>query len=314
MSDKNLIWVEDYRPKVVEDCILPERIKNIFRNMVIEKNIQNYSAVGLPGSGKTSSARALCEELGIDYLIINMSKEGGIDTVRNKIVNYASSLSFTSDYKVIILDEFDYANKNTAQPALRGIIEEFAENCRFIITANYHNKIMDALFSRCPPIHFEFTKEERAECLIQYIRRAESILKENDIAFDRIELSKYCKRQYPDFRQTLKTLQINSVNNELQLTSLGSNSTQKINELIKSISEQNFAACREWIVENVNGNDGHLVRRVLYDNIKSFVKDSSIPEAILIINKYDFQESSVVDKEINMAAFVIELMSALEFK
>lgn len=314
MSSKNLIWVEDYRPKTVEECILPDRIKNVLRNMVKEKNIQNYSAVGLPGSGKTSSARALCEELGIEYLIINMSKESGIDTVRNKIVSYASSLSFTSDYKVIILDEFDYANKNSAQPALRGIIEEFAENCRFIITANYHNKIMDALFSRCPPIHFEFTNEERASCLLQYIKRVENILNENEVSFDRVEVAKYCKNQYPDFRKTLKTLQLSSKDGELQLTSLGSNSTQKINELIGYLKDENFAGCREWVVNNVQGNDGHLVRRALYDNLKSFVSDSSIPEAILLINKYDFQESNVVDKEINMAAFIIELMITLDFK
>lgn len=314
MSSKNLIWVEDYRPKTVEECILPDRIKNVLRNMVKEKNIQNYSAVGLPGSGKTSSARALCEELGIEYLVINMSKESGIDTVRNKIVSYASSLSFTSDYKVIILDEFDYANKNSAQPALRGIIEEFAENCRFIITANYENKIMDALFSRCPPIHFEFTNEERSSCLLQYIKRVENILSENEISFDRIEVAKYCKNQYPDFRKTLKTLQLSSKDGELQLTSLGSNSTQKINELIGYLKAENFASCREWVVNNVQGNDGHLVRRALYDNLKSFVVDSSIPEAILLINKYDFQEANVVDKEINMAAFIIELMITLEFK
>ena len=313
MSDK-LIWVEDYRPKNIEDCILPDRIKNVFRNMVKEKNIQNYAAVGLPGSGKTSSARALCEQLGIDYLIINMSKESGIDTVRNKIVSYASSLSFTSDYKVIILDEFDYANKNSAQPALRGIIEEFAENCRFIITANYENKIMDALFSRCPPIHFEFNNEERNSCLLQYVKRVESILNENNITFDRLEVAKYCKNQYPDFRKTLKTLQISSNNGELQLTSLGSNSTQKINELIGYLKTQDFSKCREWIVHNIQGNDGHLVRRALYDNMKNYLKDESIPEAILLINKYDYQEANVVDKEINMAAFVIELMVNLEFK
>jgi hypothetical protein len=182
--NNDLIWVESFRPHTLDECILPERIKTRFRKMIESGTIQNYAAVGGPGSGKTSSARAMCEELGIEYIMINMSNESGIDTVRNKIVNFASSMSFTSSYKVIILDEFDHANKNSAQPALRGIIEEFQQNCRFIITANFQNKIIEPLFSRCPIISFDFTQDERTEILTQFIKRIQSILNEKGIAHD----------------------------------------------------------------------------------------------------------------------------------
>lgn len=312
--NNELIWVESYRPKTIDDCILPERIKTSLKKMLETGNIQNYAAVGAPGSGKTSSARALCDQLGLDCLIINMSNESGIDTVRNKIVNYASTLSFTSAYKVIILDEFDHANKNSSQPALRGIIEEFQSNCRFIITANYKNKIIDAMYSRCPPIDFEFSNNERKEMLLQFIKRAESILEIQSVAFDRKELVSFCKTMFPDFRKTINLLQLNSKDGELVFTSLGSNTSEKIGALINVLKEKDFWKVKEWVVDNTAGNDNHLIRRALYDSLKDHVVGTSIPDAVLLINQYDFKEASVVDKEINMVAFLVELMMSLEFK
>lgn len=309
-----LIWVESFRPRTLDECILPERIKSSFRKMIETNNIQNYAAVGNAGSGKTSSARALCEQLNIEYIIINMSNESGIDTVRNKIVNFASSMSFTSSYKVIILDEFDYANKNSAQPALRGIIEEFQSNCRFIITANFKNKIIDPLFSRCPIIDFEFTPEERSEMLIQFIKRVEVILTSLSIVYDRKELAMFCKANFPDFRRTLNILQMNAKNGELQFSSLGSNSSEKIKELISCLHAKDFWLVKEWVTNNTQGNDGHLIRRAIYDHLKEYVQGSSIPDAVLLINQYDYREAHVVDKEINMVSFLVDLMLAVEFK
>lgn len=312
MSD--LLWTEDFRPRNIDQCILPERIKSKFYEMISSNQIQNYSAVGSPGSGKTSSARALCEHLNIDYLQINMSVESGIDTVRNKIISYASTMSFSSPYKVIILDEFDGANRNSAQPALRGIMDEFKENCRFIITANFQNKIIDPLYSRCPPIEFEFTAEEKVEMLKQFIVRVEEIMKSSNIVYDRLELVNFCKSTFPDLRRTINILQMNSTAGELQLTSLGSAASEKINELVSYLKSCDFNKCRAWIADNAQANDGHLIRRALYDHAKKYIKDDSIPSLILLINEYDVKESQVVDREINMAAFMISVMSNIEFK
>lgn len=311
--NNDLIWVESFRPHTLDECILPERIKTRFRKMIESGTIQNYAAVGGPGSGKTSSARAMCEELGIEYIMINMSNESGIDTVRNKIVNFASSMSFTSSYKVIILDEFDHANKNSAQPALRGIIEEFQQNCRFIITANFQNKIIEPLFSRCPIISFDFTQDERTEILTQFIKRIQSILNENAIAYDLKELITFCKSYFPDLRQILNTLQLNSANGELQFSSLGVTSTEKIDSLIAVLKKKEFWPVKEWVTNNAQGNDGHLIRRAIYNNLKEHIKGHSVADAVLLINQYDYREAHVVDKEINMVSFLLELMMAVEF-
>lgn len=308
-----LTWVEEFRPHNIDDCILPNRIKTSFKKMIDTGNIQNYAAVGNAGSGKTSSARALCEQLNLDYIVINMSNESGIDTVRNKIVSFASTMSFSSDYKVIIMDEFDHANKNSSQPALRGVIEEFASNCRFILTANYQNKIIEPIFSRCPIIDFTFTNEERSEMLIQFIKRIQTILSDLNIIYDRKQLIQFTKLNFPDFRKTLNLLQMNSKDGELSFNSLGSNSTEKVKELIKHLSDKDFNKCREWVVNNVQSNDGHLIRRAIYDNLKDYIKPTSILDAVLLINQYDYREAHVVDREINFVSFLVELMINVEF-
>lgn len=312
MSD-DLIWVESFRPRKLDDCILPERIRARFKQMVDTQNIQNYSAIGGPGSGKTSSARAMCDELGIEYIMINMSNESGIDTVRNKIVGFASSLSFTSSYKVIILDEFDHANKNSSQPALRGIIEEFQHNCRFIITANMSNKIIEPIFSRCPPISFEFDQNELVEILRGFIKRVEFILNSKEIAYDRSELITFCKSYFPDLRQILNTLQLNVTNGELHFSSLGVTSTEKVNSLMAVLKSKDFWSVKEWVTNNAQGNDGHLIRRAIYNSLKERIKATSVADAVLLINQYDYREAHVVDKEINMLSFLLELMITVEF-
>lgn len=312
MSFENLIWVEHYRPRTIDDCILPERIKSILRKMVEDKNIQHYSAIGKAGSGKTSSARALCEQLGIDYILINMSNESGIETVRNKIVNFASTMSFSSDYKVIIMDEFDSSTR-AAQDALRGVVELFQNNCRFIITGNDGNRIIDPLFSRAPKIDFSFTKEEKIDMIVQFIDRIKFILDDNNIKYDLQQVIQLCKSNFPDFRSLINFLQLNSKNGELTINSLGVNSTKKIDELISYLKDGKFTKYREWIVENVQNNDGNLLRRAIYDRLKDFIKPDSIPNAVLLINQYDYRENFVVDTEINNVAFLTELMMNVEF-
>ncbi len=314
MSDvKDLVWIERFRPKSVQECILPDRIKNNLLKMSENGNIQNYTAIGSAGSGKTSSARALCEQLGIDYILINMSNESGIDTVRNKIVNFASTMSFSSAYKTIILDEADHSSKS-AQASLRGIIEEFASSCRFIITANFKNGIIEPLYSRCPILEFNFSNEERSAMLIQFIKRVEYILEQDSIQYDRTELITYCKQNFPDFRGILNSLQLNSSHGELNISGLGSESAAQLNELIGYLKSKSFDKCREWIVNNIKSNNTASVRRALYTRMKEFIQADSIPEFILLINQYDFKEASVVDKEINFLAFLVETMMNIEFK
>lgn len=310
----NNIWVEKYRPHTLDDCILPNRIKDQLREMITNNNVINYSAVGSSGSGKTSSIRAICEELGIDYLLINMSNENGIDTVRNKIVGFASTMSFTSNYKVIILDEFDYANANSTQPALRGVIEQFQENCRFVITANYKSKIIEAIYSRCPIVDFNFSNDEKKEMLKQFITRIKFILGENNIDYDNKELINLCINKFPDFRGTITNIQSSIRGDELYLNSLGSSSSQKIEELIDLLKKQDFNLIRKWVVDNATSNDGHIVRRSLYNSMKDYVKDSSIPTMVMTINEYDYKESHVIDREVNMVAFLCALMVEVEFK
>lgn len=313
MSNAHKIWVEDYRPHKIEDCILPARIKSIFQQMISSGNIVNYAAMGEQGSGKTSSARALCEELNIDYIIINMSNESGIDTVRNKIVNFASSMSFKSDYKVIIMDEFDHANQQSAQPALRGVIEDHMQNCRFIMTGNIESKIIGPLFSRCPKIDFTFSKEEREEVLLGIVKRAMGILNENSIVYDKKDVINYCRKMFPDFRQIINDFQMKSINGELDLTGLGSKTTEKMSTLIDALKSQDFNKIKSWVSDNFNPNSGHTIRRALYDNIKEYVKADSVAEMILLINRYDYQEAHVVDKEVNMIAFLVECLINIEF-
>lgn len=315
-SDNQLdkyIWTEAFRPKTVEECIIPDRIKLFFKKMVDNNNIQSYTASGPAGCGKTSSARALCNQLGIECLVLNMSNDGGIDTVRTKIVNFATSLSFTSDYKVVILDEFD-GSSAAAQSSLKGIIEQTAKNCRFIITANNKNKIIDPILSRCVSIDFNFTPKERMQMTIDFIKRVKSILEQQNVLYDEIQLSKFCKSEFPDFRQTLNKLQYLTQNGELKFDSIGSNSTKRIDDLIKILKNTDFTACKKWVVDNIQNNDHHLVRRSIYDRLVEYIEPSSIPDMVLLINQYDYREAFVADKEINFVAFLTETMVTVTFK
>ena len=306
------LWVEKYKPLTVNECILPKRIKEIFQEYVDSGEIKNYLAVGSAGSGKTSSAKALLNELNIQYLFINASSEGNIDNIREKVVKFASTKSIMSTYKVILLDECDGLSFK-AQQALRGIIEEFYENCRFILTANYENKVIDALQSRCPTIDFNFTSDEKKEMLRVFLPRVVEILKENNITFEKSELIDFVVKRFPDFRKTLQLLQRNTVDGTLTLNYTGTSNDEKIQRLIGYLKERDFDNMRKWVTENLD-NEGVLLRRSLYENLFSELNIESIPTLILILNDYDRMEVQVKDLEIHTVAMCITIMQECEFK
>lgn len=305
------VWTELYKPQCVAETILPERIKSVLQGYADSKNIQSYTAIGTAGSGKTSSAEALLIELDADYLKINASETGNIETIRTKVREYASKMSLNElGYKVIILDEADGLTI-AAQNALRGIIEEFQDVCRFILTANYANKVSDAIKSRCPVLEFSFSnKEEKKLMLKQFFDRVEVILKENNINYDRAELLKFCNKNFPDFRKSLHLLSRNSINNTLELKNVGSASDDRIDEILGFIKNCEWGNMRKWVAESMD-TEPAIVRRALYDMMTPKVTDQSKLCLIMLINEYDYREAFVVDKEINMVAMFTQLIQSV---
>lgn len=307
------LWSEKYRPKTVADCVLPKRLKNYFQALVDNGTMENMTLVGGPGTGKTTVAKAMCEEMGLDYIVINASENGNIDTLRTTVRSFASSMSFESKLKVIILDEADGLNPQSTQPALRGAIEEFANNCRFIMTANFENKIIEPLKSRAPVVDFSFSKEDVREIVPYIDRRVRQILTDEGIEFEKTDVVQLVIRFLPDFRKLINQIQRNSSGGKLVITSIAGVGEAVFNELIKALREKNFAQMRKWIAENLD-NDGAQVRRSLYDKILTIIEPTSIPQLILTLNEYDYKESFVVDKEVNMVAMMIEIMRDVKFK
>lgn len=305
------LWVEKYRPRCVEDTILPDRIKNVLREYATSKQVRSYTAIGSAGSGKTSSARALLEELDAEYLLINASETGNIETIRTKVREYASKMTLSElGYKVIILDEADGLSI-AAQNALRGVIEEFQEDCRFILTANYANKVSDAIKSRCPVLEFSFMdKEEKTAMLKQFFGRVESILNENNVHYDRAELLKFCNKNFPDFRKSLNLISRNVINNTLELKNVGSANDDKISEITSFIKGCQWTNMRKWVAESMD-TEPALIRRALYDSMTDKVTNQSKLCLIMILNEYDYKESFVVDKEINMVAMFTQMINSV---
>ena len=305
------IWVERYRPKCVADTILPDRIKNVLKEYADSKQVRSYTAIGSAGSGKTSSARALLEEIDAEYLLINASETGNIETIRTKVREYASKMTLSElGYKVIILDEADGLSI-AAQNALRGVIEEFQEDCRFILTANYANKVSDAIKSRCPVLEFSFMdKEEKTSMLKQFFGRVEDILKENSVHYDRAELLKFCNKNFPDFRKSLNLISRNVINNTLELKNVGSANDDKIAEINSFIKGCQWDKMRKWVAESMD-TEPALVRRALYESMDSCVTKPSKLCLTMILNEYDYKESFVVDKEINMVAMFTQMINSV---
>jgi DNA polymerase III delta prime subunit len=296
----------------VEDCILPESIKNTFLEYVNRKEIPNLLLSGSAGVGKTTIARALCEEVGCDYIVINGSDESGIDVLRNKIKNYASSVSFTGGRKVIIIDEADYLNPNSTQPALRGAIEEFSLNCSFIFTCNFKNRIIDPIHSRCAVVDFKINGS-KAKMASQLFKRIEWVLKEEGVTYDKEVVAAVITKHFPDNRRILNELQRYSVSGTIDKGILTSVSDVQLGELTKGLKEKDFAAARKWVTNNLD-NDPVKIYRKLYDSLYESLKSQSVPQMVVILARYQYQAAFVADHEINMIACLTEIMMDCEFK
>jgi len=314
MSD--YLWVEKYRPKTIKDCILSQDIKETFSQFLKQKEIPNLLLSGTAGTGKTTVARALCEELGADYIIINGSDEGRqIDTLRNKIKNFASTVSLTEDanHKVVIIDEADYMNADSVQPALRNFIETFYNNCRFIFTCNYKNKIIPALHSRCTVIDFAIKNGQKVKTAKAFMERMSGLLKDENIEFDKKVLAELIQKYYPDFRRTINELQRYSVRGKIDSGILFSLSEANTKELVKTLKDKKFNDMRKWVVQNIDKEPASLFRGI-YDSMYDSLDSKSVPQAILIIAGYQYKAAFVADHEINMVACLTEIMASCKFK
>jgi DNA polymerase III delta prime subunit len=309
------LWVEKYRPKTIEDCILPEQTKKTFLDFLDKGEVPNLLLAGPAGCGKTTVAKALCNQLGVDVYVINGSDEGRfLDTVRNNAKNFASTVSLTSEskHKVIIIDEADNTTPDV-QLLLRASIEEFSNNCRFIFTCNYKNKIIEPLHSRCAVVEFGIQKKSKQEIAAKFFGRLVDILKQENIEADKKVLAELINKHFPDWRRVLNECQRYSVGGKIDTGILAHFSDVKVNDLIKNLKEKNFAEVRKWCVNNLDNDPAVLLRRI-YDSLYTSLVPSTIPAAVLILAKYQYQIAFVADQEINMLACLTEIMVECEFK
>lgn len=314
MESNQMLWVEKYRPHKIEDCILPETIKSTFQEYVNRKEIPNLLLTGSAGVGKTTIAKALCEEVGCDYIVINGSDDNGVDYIRIKVKNYASSMSLSGGRKVIIIDEADYLTHH-AQAALRGSIEEFAVNCSFIFTCNFKHKIMDALHSRCSVVEFKLQNGQKAKMATQFFKRVEWLLAEEGVTYDKQVVAAVITKHFPDNRRVLNELQRYSSNESKTIDKgiLAAVSDINITELVKALKVKDFGTARKWVTNNVDSDSATILRKI-YDNMYDFLKPESIPPAVLVLAKYQYQAAFVADQEINLVACLTEFMIECEFK
>ena len=309
------LWVEKYRPKTIKECILPEQTKKTFLDFLDKGEVPNLLLSGPAGCGKTTVAKALCAELGVDVYVINGSDEGRfLDTVRNNAKNFASTVSLTSEskHKVIIIDEADNTTPDV-QLLLRASIEEFSSNCRFIFTCNYKNKIIEPLHSRCAVVEFSIKGREKQEIATCFFKRVNSILEQERVEADKKVVAELINKHFPDWRRVLNELQRYSVGGKIDSGILAHFSDVKVNDLIKNLKEKNFPEVRKWIVSNLDNDSSVLLRRI-YDSLNESLVNNSIPAAVLIIAKYQYQIAFVADQEINLLACLTEIMVECNFK
>ena len=309
---EQFLWVEKYRPKAIADTILPADLKKTFQTFVDQRNVPNLLLTGSAGVGKTTVAKAMCEQLGLNHLFINSSEERGIDMLRTKIKSYASTISLTGGRKVIILDEADYLTPE-AQAGLRGAIEEFSSNCSFIFTCNFKSRLIDALHSRCSVIDFSLKPEEKPRMAAQLFTRLSTILNNEGIQYDKQVLIKIIEKHFPDYRRTLNELQRYSSSGSIDAGTLSQVSdVRKISELVGFLKEGNFGEMRKWVVANSDIEPARIYRKI-YDSLYEYFKPNSIPQAVVVISKYQYQSAFVADQEINLVACLTEIMVDCEF-
>jgi len=312
MRDEAL-WVERYRPKTIADTILPIPLKNTFQEIVNKNTMPNMMLSGPPGIGKTTVAKALCAELDIDYIVVNGSMNGNIDTLRNEILNFVSTVSFTGNRKCVILDEADYLNANSTQPALRNFMEEYSGNASFILTCNFKNRIITPLHSRCPPIDFVIGKQDKPKMAAQFMRRALEILDAEKIEYDKAAVAMVVQKYFPDWRRALNELQRYSTTGRIDAGALSDMRDTSVKDLIPLLREKKFTDIRKWVAEN-SDQDQNAIFRGLYDRATDALKPNSVPLLVLTIAKYSYQGAFAADPEINMMACFTEIMLECEFQ
>lgn len=311
-SADHFVWCEKYRPKVISECILPVRLQDTLRGFVEKRELQNLLFTGPAGTGKTTAALALCNEIEADVLFINASMENGIDVLRSKIAQFASTVSLTSAGKMVILDEADYANPQSFQPALRGFMEEFSDNCRFILTCNFKNRIIEPLHSRCAVIDFKITGKEKAEIAAKFFKRVQTILRIENVDFDPKVVAEVVQKFFPDFRRTLNELQRYSVSGTIDSGILTNLTNESYKQLYTFLKDKNFTEVRKWIATHNDGDTSRIFRE-LYNNCNGYLEPGSIPQLILILADYQHRAAFVADHEINLAACCVEIMSGCRF-
>ncbi len=312
MAD-TFLWVEEYRPQNINSCILPKSLKKTFSEFVEQDNIPNLILSGGAGVGKTTVAKAMLTEMGCTYMMINGSEESGIDILRTKIKNFASTVSLHGGRKYIILDEADYLNPQSTQPALRGFMEEFHKNCGFILTCNYKNRLIEPIHSRCSVIEFQIPNSEKPKLAVSFMKRVEEILKLEDIAYDKRVIVEVINKYFPDWRRVLNELQRYSSSGTIDAGMLVDISEVNIKELMHAMKEKEFTNVRRWVVNNLD-NDPVRLMRLVYDNLYGYVDGSSIPHVVVVLGEYQYKAAFVADQEINMLACLTEIMARAKFK
>jgi len=309
---KDFLWCEKYRPKTISETILPKALKDTFQKMVETGEIQNMIFSGTPGLGKTTVAKAMCNELGLDYILINGSEEGNIDTLRGKIKQFASTVSLQGGYKVVILDEADYLNPQSTQPALRGFIEEFSDNCRFILTCNFKNRIIEPLHSRCGVYEFNTAKKDMPEVASQFFKRLMQVLEGEGVEHTPQAVADMVSKYAPDWRRTLNEAQRRAVTGAIS-ADVSSNNNSNVTTLIQHLKGKDFKKMRQWVTNNMDVDTSAIFRK-LYDTAFEYIEGKSIPQLVLILADYQYKDAFVADKELNTVACLTEIMAQVDFK
>ena len=311
--DDQFLWVEKYRPQKIDECVLPESLKDTFKQYISQGELPHFLLSGTAGVGKTTVAKALCNEIGADYIMINGSEESGIDTLRTKIKGFASTVSLTDSPKIIIIDEADYLQANSTQPALRSFIEEFSANCRFIFTCNFKNRILEAIHSRCACIDFKIDNKDKQVLLGLFFKRATQILKQENVDFDQKVVAELITKHFPDYRRVLNELQRYSVSGKIDSGILVNMSQESFKDLIKLMKDKDFTNVRKWVGKNSDSDTVALFRE-LYDTSVNFMVPESIPSLVLVLADYQYKAAFVADHELNIMAALTEIMANCKFK